>query len=298
MDFTDKVAIVTGGGRGLGRQYCLELARRGARIVINDLGASVDGQGASDAAYEVVAEIEAAGGTAIANGASVTDANAMAAMVENVLDRFGRIDLLVANAGILRDKSFSKMPLDDFRTVIEVHLMGTVNAIKAVWPVMTRQQGGRIVVTTSTAGLFGNFGQTNYGAAKTAVIGLMNSLNIEGHKAGIKVNCISPFAVTRMSESLTSPEIAAVMKPEHVAQGVVWLASDAAPAGVILNAGSGRFSTTRIVESPGIAFPLDAARAENVAEAWTKISDPGGERGFGSALEHSADFLQRAPAAG
>lgn len=298
MDFTNKVAIVTGGGRGLGRQYCLELARRGAKLVVNDLGTSVDGEGASDAAYEVVAEIEAAGGTAIANGASVTDANAMAAMVEEVLDRFGRIDLLVANAGILRDKSFAKMPLDDFRTVIDVHLMGSVNAIKAVWPTMTLQQGGRIIVTTSSAGLFGNFGQANYGAAKTAVIGLMNSLNIEGHKAGIKVNCISPFAVTRMSENLASPELVDAMKPEHVAQGVVWLASDEAPAGVILNAGSGRFSTARIVESPGIAFPPDAARAENVAEAWAKISDPSGERSFGSAGEHSVDFLQRAPVAG
>ncbi len=212
--FDGKVAIVTGAGGGLGRQHALELARRGAKVVVNDLGGSVDGSGGgSEAANKVVEEIKALGGEAIANGSSVTDDAGVALMVKHAMDAWGRIDILIANAGVLRDKSFSKMEIADFEFVLDVHLLGTVKPAKAVWEIMKEQNYGRIVCTTSSSGLYGNFGQTNYGAAKLGIIGFMNTLKLEGQKNNIHVNAIAPVAATRMTENLMPPEILERLKP-------------------------------------------------------------------------------------
>src|SRR3954451_23391529 len=218
IGFEGKVAIVTGAGGGLGRQHALELARRGAKVVVNDLGGSVDGSGGgSDAANKVVDEIKALGGEGIANGSSVTDDAGVALMVKHAMDAWGRIDVLVANAGVLRDKTFSKMEIADFEFVLDVHLMGTVKPSKAVWEIMRTQNYGRIVVTTSSSGLYGNFGQTNYGAAKLGVIGLMNTLKLEGQKNNIHINPIAPVAATRMTENLgMPPQVLEQLKPELV----------------------------------------------------------------------------------
>ncbi len=218
--FDGKVAIVTGAGGGLGRQHALELARRGAKVVVNDLGGSLDGSGgSSDAAREVVEEIKAAGGEAIANGSSVTDDAGVALMVKDAMDAWGRIDILIANAGVLRDRSFCKMTIEDFEFVLDVHLMGTVKPAKAMWEIMRAQNYGRIVCTTSSTGLYGNFGQTNYGAAKLGIVGFMNTLKIEGQKNNIHVNVISPVAATRMTESLMPPDILARLAPQFVTPG-------------------------------------------------------------------------------
>ncbi len=199
IDLTGRIAIVTGAGGGLGRQHALALARRGAKVVVNDLGAAIDGRGGSSTAAEsVVEEIEAMGGEAVANGASVTDFHQVEAMVADATQRWGRVDILVANAGILRDKSFAKMELEDFRAVFDVHVMGAVHCAKAVWAGMRERNYGRIVFTTSSSGLYGNFGQSNYGAAKMALVGLMNTLALEGIRNNIKVNCLAPTAGTRM----------------------------------------------------------------------------------------------------
>src|SRR5436305_1304795 len=236
--FDGKVAIVTGAGGGLGRQHALELARRGAKVVVNDLGGSMDGSGgSSEAAAKVVAEIKSAGGDALANGSSVTDDAGVALMLSQAMDAWGRVDILIANAGVLRDKSFSKMEMSDFEFVLNVHLMGTVKPAKAVWEIMREQNYGRIVVTTSSSGLYGNFGQTNYGAAKLGIIGLMNTLKLEGQKNNIHVNAIAPVAATRMTENLMPPQVLEQLKPEWVSPGVVFLCSEDAPTGCILTAG-------------------------------------------------------------
>src|SRR5580693_9737296 len=212
--FDGKVAIVTGAGGGLGRQHALELARRGAKVVVNDLGGAVDGSGgSSEAAMKVVEEIKAAGGEAIANGSSVTDDAGVALMVKDAMDAWGRVDILIANAGVLRDKSFSKMEIADFEFVVNVHLMGTVKPAKAVWEIMREQNYGRIVVTTSSSGLYGNFGQSNYGAAKLGLIGLMNTLKLEGQKNNVHVNAIAPVAATRMTEAILPPGVAERLAP-------------------------------------------------------------------------------------
>src|SRR6201995_3384161 len=240
ISFKDKVAIVTGAGGGLGRAHALHLAKLGAKVVVNDLGGSLDGSGGnSEAAEKVVAEIKATGGEAIANGASVSDDAGVAHLVKQTMDAFGRCDILIANAGILRDKSFIKMELKDFEAVVNVHLMGTVKPAKALWPIMKDQQYGRIVVTTSSTGLYGNFGQTNYGAAKLSLVGFMNSLKLEGDKDNIKVNAIFPFAATRMTENLMPPAVLEMLKPEFVTPAVAFLASDEAPTGVIMTAAAG-----------------------------------------------------------
>src|SRR6266851_5873552 len=228
--FDGKVAIVTGAGGGLGRQHALELARRGAKVVVNDLGGSVDGSGGgSEASHKVVEEIKALGGEAIANGSSVTDDAGVAHMLKQAMDAWGRIDILIANAGVLRDKSFSKMEIADFAFVLDVHLMGTVKPAKAAWEIMRNQNYGRIVVTTSSTGLYGNFGQTNYGAAKLSLVGFMNTLKLEGQKNNIHVNAICPVAGTRMTENLMPPEMAERLAPKYVTPGVVFLCSDEAP---------------------------------------------------------------------
>ena len=291
--FDGKVAIVTGAGGGLGRAHALEFAKRGAKVVINDLGGAVDGTGGNSAAAEgVVAEIKAAGGTAIANGASVTDDAGVAHLVKQTMDAFGRVDILIANAGILRDKSFAKMELKDFDAVMAVHVMGTVKPAKALWDTMKAQQYGRIVVTTSSTGLYGNFGQTNYGTAKLGLVGFMNSLKIEGAKDNIKVNAICPVAGTRMTQGILSPEMVAALKPEYVTPAVVFLASEDAPTGAIISAGAGAFSSAQMVESTGINLGHNAD-ADTVAANWAKISDFTGAKHFMMGNEHVAHLFER-----
>lgn len=277
--FDGQVVIVTGAGGGIGRAHALEFARRGAKVVVNDLGGSVDGTGGSSAAADaVVAEIKAAGGEAIADGASVTDDAGVANMVKRAMDQWGRIDVLIANAGILRDKSFSKMEMADFEAVMNVHLMGTVKPLKAMWEIMKAQNYGRVVVTTSSTGLYGNFGQANYGAAKLSLVGLMNTMKIEGGKNDIRFNAICPVAATRMTESLMPPQLLERLGPEHVTPGVVYLASKEAPTGAILTAGAGVFSLARIYETDGVFLPT--ATAEDIRQNWDKIGDPTGQEAY------------------
>src|SRR5580658_3884411 len=252
IDLSGRVAVVTGAGVGLGREHALLLARRGAKVVVNDVGGSVSGTGTSTKAAEaVVEEIRAAGGHAMASTVSVTDHAAVEAMVEQARSLWGRIDILVNNAGILRDKSFSKMSLDDFRTVIDVHLMGSVHCTKAVWNHMKDQGYGRIVLTTSSSGLYGNFGQANYAAAKLALVGLMQTLALEGAKYDIRVNCIAPTAATQMTEDILLPEQLALLRPELVSPGVLALVSEDAPTRAILCAGAGGFEIAKITLTEG-----------------------------------------------
>ncbi len=292
--FDDKVAIVTGAGGGLGRQHALELARRGAKVVVNDLGGSMDGSGgSSEAAGKVVAEIEALGGQALANGSSVTDDAGVARMVGDAMDKWGRVDILVANAGVLRDKSFSKMEMADFQFVLDVHLMGTVKPVKALWEIMRAQNYGRIVVTTSSSGLYGNFGQTNYGAAKLGVVGFMNTLKLEGQKNNIHVNAISPVAATRMTENLMPAEISARLAPEAVTPGVVFLCSEEAPSGVVLAAGAGAFAVARIVETEGVYIKPEDLSVEAVRDRWSAIADETGQKAYVTGGEQTQKFFRR-----
>ena len=277
ITFKDQVAIVTGAGGGLGRCHALDLAKRGAKVVVNDFGGSVDGSsdGSLSPAETVVNEIKSSGGEAMANGASVTERNQVESMVKDVMDTYGRIDILVNNAGILRDKSFTKIEDEDFRSVIEVHLMGTVNCNKAVWEIMREQNYGRIVVTSSSSGLYGNFGQTNYGSAKMGVVGLMNTLKLEGAKYNIKCNALAPVAGTRMTEELPGMEqILDQIKPQFVTPAVTYLVSEDAPTGVIVAAGAGVFARIMIHETMGINLGTGQdMTAENIASNWEKISD-------------------------
>ena len=292
--FDGKVAIVTGAGGGLGRAHALELARRGAKVVINDLGGSVDGSGgSSDAAKKVVEEVKALGGQAIANGASVTDDTGVAGLVKQTIDAFGRIDILINNAGVLRDKSFAKMEIKDFEFVLGVHLMGSVKVTKACWETMKAQQYGRILMTSSSSGLYGNFGQTNYGAAKLGLVGFMNTLKLEGQKDNIKVNALAPVAGTRMTESLMPPQVIEALKPEYVTPGVIYLVSDDAPTGVILAAGGGAFAVAQIVESHGVFLGHEGLTAEKVADAWSKIADMTGARPYFMGGEQTGKFFER-----
>jgi len=276
--FDGRVAIVTGAGNGLGREHALELARRGAKVVVNDLGGARDGTGGSATAAEsVVAEIEAMGGEAIANAASVTDFEAVKAMVQAAMDKWGRVDILINNAGVLRDKTFGKMELSDFQFVMDVHLMGSVNCTKAVWDIMKEQNYGRIVFTTSSSGLFGNFGQSNYGAAKMAVVGLMQTLSIEGAKNDIRVNCLAPTAATRMTEDLGARLDLDTLRAGLVTPGVMFLVSEDAPTRAIMNAGAGSFERTYIAYTKGVYIGEGDDAAERVAAAWDRISDREGE---------------------
>jgi NAD(P)-dependent dehydrogenase (short-subunit alcohol dehydrogenase family) len=292
--FDGKVAIVTGAGGGLGRQHALELARRGAKVVVNDLGGSMDGSGAhSEASLKVVEEIRAAGGEAMANGSSVTDDAGVAKMIQDTMDQWGRIDILIANAGILRDKSFAKMDFGDFQIVVDVHLFGTVKPAKAVWDIMRAQNYGRIVVTTSSSGLYGNFGQSNYGAAKLGLIGFMNTLKLEGQKNNVHVNAIAPVAATRMTENLGMPaEVLAQLKPEYVTPGVVFLCSEDAPTGAILTAGAGAFALSRIVETEGV-YLGDKATVEAVRDNWARITDEAGQKAYFNGGEQTGKFFRK-----
>jgi len=293
ISFANKVAIVTGAGGGLGRAHALYLAKLGAKVVVNDLGGALDGSGGnSEAAEKVVAEIKAAGGTAIANGASVSDDAGVAHLVKQTMDAFGRIDVLIANAGILRDKSFGKMELKDFEAVVNVHLMGTVKPAKAVWEIMKAQGYGRIVVTTSSTGLYGNFGQTNYGAAKMSLVGFMSSLKLEGAKDNIKVNAICPVAATRMTESLMPPTVLEMLKPEFVSPAVAYLASEDAPTGTIMTAAAGVFAAAQMVETDGINLGQDAS-ADDIAAHFAEIADWSSAKHYGQGGEQSAKFFAR-----
>ncbi|RYF25233.1 MAG: SDR family NAD(P)-dependent oxidoreductase [Comamonadaceae bacterium] len=274
LDFHGRVAIVTGAGGGLGRQHALALAARGAKVLVNDLGGAVDGSGASvSAAQAVVDEIRAAGGQALANGASVTDFTAVQAMVGQAIDAWGRVDVLVNNAGILRDKSFAKMDMDDFRLVVDVHLMGAAHCCKAVWAHMVEQKYGRIVMTTSSTGLYGNFGQANYGAAKLAQVGLMQTLAIEGAKYGIHVNALAPTAATRMTEGLMPEEVLAALKPEAVVPAMLVLAHESAPTRTILCAGAGTFEAAHITLTQGVHVGVGADAPELLAARLAEVVD-------------------------
>ena len=295
--FDERVAIITGAGTGLGRSHALELARRGAKIVVNDLGGAMDGTGASETAAEAVAaQIRDAGGDAIAHGADVTKAGEVSDMVEQALKTWGRIDILVNNAGILRDKSFAKMPLEDFQLVLDVHLMGSVHCTKAVWDPMREAQYGRVVMTSSSSGIYGNFGQANYGAAKMGVVGLMNVLHLEGRKYNIKVNTLSPTAHTRMTEGLVPEPALKLMTPQSVTAGLVVLASDQAPERTILCAGAGGYAATRIYETPGLYLPPEQQTPEHVLANLDQITAIEGQEPFEEGSSQTFKFLKYAAA--
>jgi NAD(P)-dependent dehydrogenase (short-subunit alcohol dehydrogenase family) len=264
INFDGRVAIVTGAGGGLGREHALALAKRGAKVVVNDLGPGAEA---------VANEIKAAGGEAIASLGSVTDYAAVEAMVKLTMDTWGRVDILVNNAGILRDKSFSKMELADFKLVVDVHLMGAVNCCKAVWDIMRAQKYGRIVNTTSSSGLFGNFGQSNYGAAKMALVGLMQTLSIEGAKDNVRVNCLAPTAATAMTEGLMPQVVLDKLAPAAVTPGLLYLVSEDAPSRVILNAGAGTFARSYVTMTLGTHIGTGADADDQVAAQFELISD-------------------------
>jgi NAD(P)-dependent dehydrogenase (short-subunit alcohol dehydrogenase family) len=293
--FDGRVAIVTGAGNGLGRSHALALAARGAKVVVNDLGGAADGSGASSrAAQDVVELIRARGGEAIANGANVARFEEVEAMVAEAVAAWGRVDVLVNNAGILRDKSFSKMSLEDFRLVLDVHLMGSVHCSKAVWGLMQAQQYGRIVMTTSSSGMYGNFGQSNYGAAKMAVLGLMSTLLIEGQKSGIRVNALGPGALTRMTEGLLPPQVKDLLRVEPVTEALIVLCDAEAPNGCILNAQAGSYSVTRFMETEGAWLPLAEQSAERIRAEWDRLSDPATARSVATGGEHVMKMVTQA----
>ncbi|MFD1791732.1 SDR family NAD(P)-dependent oxidoreductase [Ochrobactrum teleogrylli] len=274
ISFENRVAIVTGAGGGLGRAYALELAARGAKVVVNDFGGSRDGTGgASEAAEKVVAEIRSKGGVAIADAGNVTKFEDMQALAKRTVEEFGRIDILINNAGILRDKSFAKMDMADFRAVVDVHLIGSANASRAVWDVMKGQNYGRILMTTSTSGVYGNFGQSNYGAAKAGLVGLMNVLHFEGDKYDIHVNAIAPTAATRMTGDVLDDEMLVRLAPENVVPAALFLVSEQAPSRTVLLAGAGTVARMAIVESEGVYLPKGERTPEAVAAAFSKIDD-------------------------
>ena len=286
INFEGQVAIVTGAGGGLGKQHALELGRRGAKVVVNDLGGSVDGSGGSASAAEQVAqEIRDSGGTAMSNDASVTDLEAVQAMVDETVATWGRIDVLVNNAGILRDKTFSKLELENWHAVIDVHLTGSLNATKCVWPIMVEQKYGRIVMTTSTSGLFGNFGQANYGAAKLGLVGFMNTLRFEGAKYNVFTNAIAPIAATRMTVELPGFEDSSEkLAPELVTPAVVYLCSEKAPNGRIIQAAGGRYYSADVRENVGVDLGLGAS-VEDIEKNIETILD----------MSSNAGILERTP---
>ncbi len=297
IDFKGRVAIVTGAGGGLGRQHALALAKRGAKVVVNDLGGARDGSGGSaSAAQQVVDEIRAAGGEAMANAASVTDFDAVLAMVQQTMDTWGRVDILVNNAGILRDKTFAKMELADFRLVLDVHLMGAVHCCKAVWPHMTAQKYGRIVMTTSSSGLYGNFGQSNYGAAKLALVGLMQTLSLEGAKNDIRVNCLAPTAATRMTEDLMPAEVLRALQPEAVVPAMLVLASADAPTRTTLCAGAGSVEAAHITMTQGVWIGIDESADVRLQQHLAEVLDRTNEMVPGSGSAQGTHEVGRAMA--
>ena len=296
INFNDQVAIVTGAGNGLGRSHALALAERGAKVVVNDLGGARDGTGGgSEAALAVVEQIQASGGEALANGANVANRDEVEQMVQQAMEKWNRVDVLVNNAGILRDKSFAKMDLDDFQLVMDVHLMGSVNCTKAVWNTMREQEYGRIVMTTSSSGMYGNFGQTNYGAAKMALIGFMNTLVLEGKKQNIHINALSPTAGTRMLEDLIPDKaVMDMMTVESVTAGLLTLCDTDAPNRTILCAGAGGYASTHIYETEGIYLPPNEQTPENVRANMADITNPDGEKIITAGFEQTEKFVAKA----
>jgi len=274
--FDNRVVIVTGAGGGLGRAHALAFAARGAKVVVNDLGAARNGVGFGNAAALVVEEIHALGGEALADGANVTNMEEVRGMVTAAMDRWGRVDVLVNNAGILRDKTFAKMDMDDFRLVVDVHLMGSINATKAVWDIMRQQKYGRIIMTTSSSGLYGNFGQTNYSAAKLALVGAMQTLALEGARYGIRVNSLAPTAATRMTADVMDEATLRRLAPEFVSPAVLFLASERAPTRCILAAGAGSFEVANITLTQGI-YAAGEDAAERIEAQFAAIADRNGE---------------------
>ena len=291
--FDNKVAIVTGAGGGIGKEHALELAKRGAKVVVNDLGGTVDGSGASDAANEVVEPIKQNGGDAFANGASVTDLNAVKAMVDQTMDQWGRIDILVNNAGILRDKSFHKVTMEDFNLVMDVHFQGSLNCTHTIFPIMREQEYGRIIFTSSSSGVFGNFGQTNYGSAKMAMVGLMNTLKLEGQNKNVYSNAITPVAYTRMTEGLIPEDFGKNLQPEYITPAMIYLASENAPNGAIVAAGAGVFSRIFIHETMGVSLGMgEDMTPENIDANWDKISDMTDARALQNGGEQTLKFFE------
>jgi NAD(P)-dependent dehydrogenase (short-subunit alcohol dehydrogenase family) len=289
--FDGRTAIVTGAGGGLGRCHALGLAARGAKVIVNDLGR---GGAPSAAAQRVAAEIEAAGGAALADGADVANAAEVAAMVEAAQARFGPVDILVNNAGILRDKSFAKMELADFELVLKVHLLGSAICAKAVWPSMRERNYGRILFTASASGVYGNFGQANYGAAKAGMIGLMNVLHLEGAKHNIRVNTLLPTAATGMTEGLIPPEMAALLAPETVTPAVLFLVSDEAPSRTMLGAGGGVFAVTHIEETAGLFLAKAERTPETIAARFSEIDERATARPLDNAYQQTFKFVEKA----
>ena len=297
ISFAEQVAIVTGAGNGLGRSHALELARRGAKVVVNDLGGARDGSGASSAAsQEVVRLIEEMGGEAISHGANVANFDEVQDMVMQTMNKWGRVDILINNAGILRDKSFTKMSLEDFKLVMDVHVMGTVNCTKAVWDIMREQNYGRIVMTTSSSGMYGNFGQSNYGAAKMAVLGLMNTLVLEGAKNNIHVNALAPTAGTRMTEDLMPEEIVKAFAPEAVTAGMLTLCDENAPNRFILCAGAGGYASASIFETQGCFIPQASQNPETVREHWDELIAQDKQASLASGAKQGEKFVMKAMA--
>ncbi len=292
ISFKDRVAIVTGAGGGLGREYALGLARRGAKVVVNDLGGTRDGTGHSDAALKVVEEIKALGGEAMSNGGSVTEYDQMVEMVAKAKEAWGGVHILINNAGILRDKSFAKMEMADFELVVKVHLIGSANCTKAVWDGMREQNYGRILMTASSTGLYGNFGQANYGAAKLGLAGLTKTLYLEGAKNNIRVNTMVPIAGTRMTEDILPPEAFKAFDPVNVVPAALYLISEDAPSNVIMGAGAGFFHTANVTLTHGIILPEDERTPEGIAAHWAEITDRTGETVPASGSEQSMAVLK------
>lgn len=296
--FDGRVAIVTGAGNGIGKEHALALAARGARVVVNDLGSATNGSGASSAVAEAVADqIRSGGGEAIADGADVSDPEQVAAMVARARADWGRVDILVNNAGILRDRTFSKMEMDDYLKVLNVHLNGTVVCTKAVWETMREQNYGRIVLTSSTSGLYGNFGQAAYGVAKAGMLGLMNVLHLEGAKSDIHVNMLAPSAVTRMTEDLLPKEALALMRPELITPGVLYLVSERAPSRVILSAAAGSFARIVVNETDAVYFSDEELSPEAVERHFARICDTGTLHTMQNAFEQNRNLVGKAAAA-
>jgi NAD(P)-dependent dehydrogenase (short-subunit alcohol dehydrogenase family) len=295
--FDGRVAIVTGAGNGLGRAHALGLASRGAKVVVNDFGGARDGTGGSlSPAEAVVEEIRKAGGTAMADGADVSNFEQVTAMVERATKEWGSVDIMCANAGILRDKSFGKMEVVDFKKVLDVHLVGSFYCCKAAWAGMRDRNYGRIVLTTSSSGLFGNFGQANYGAAKSGMVGLMNVLAEEGRKTNIRVNIISPTAATRMTEELLPPQALQLMKPNAITPAVEYLLSEDAPTRTIMGAGAGSFAVIKILESEGINLPESEWTPDAVAARFAEISDMSKAKALQGAFEQTQKYVAQAAA--